>query len=116
MSTNVPDANSTNPVSPTAVSPSQPVTTEIQPIPPTASTEGLPEYEPLTPELVEDEAVPTLDVAQGQEHIDRGRERARHADDRMAQRFDGVAQTRGGARLVLDNERARGHLWRPRVK
>lgn len=27
------------------------------PIPPTASTEGLPEYEPLTPEMVEDEAI-----------------------------------------------------------
>ena len=28
-----------------------------QPVPPTASTEGLPEYEPLTPEMVEDEAI-----------------------------------------------------------
>lgn len=27
------------------------------PVPPTATTEGLPEYEPLTPEMVEDEAV-----------------------------------------------------------
>lgn len=34
--------------------PAQP--TEL-PVPPTASTEGLPEYEPLTPEMVEDEAV-----------------------------------------------------------
>ena len=27
------------------------------PLPPTVSTEGLPEYEPLTPEMVEDEAI-----------------------------------------------------------
>lgn len=57
MSTNVPDTNPALPTPPAAVPAKQAVATNPQPIPPTASTEGLPEYEPLTPELVEEEAI-----------------------------------------------------------
>lgn len=46
------DANPANPNDPAA-----PTNPAAAPVPPVATTEGLPEYEPLTPEMVEDEAV-----------------------------------------------------------
>jgi tetratricopeptide (TPR) repeat protein len=57
MSMNVPDANPAKPDAPIAAPASSPAASMSPPVPPTASTEGLPEYEPLTPELVEEEAI-----------------------------------------------------------
>lgn len=57
MSTNVPDSNPAKPTElptvPSTIAPGE----VSKPVPPTATTEGLPEYEPLTPELVEEEAI-----------------------------------------------------------
>jgi tetratricopeptide (TPR) repeat protein len=57
MSTNVPDANSANPGTPNVASENQTASGVVKPTPPTVSSEGLPEFEPLTPEFVEEEAI-----------------------------------------------------------
>lgn len=57
MSTNVPDANSANPGTPNVASEKPSASVAAKPVPPTVSSEGLPEFEPLTPEFVEEEAI-----------------------------------------------------------